>query len=85
MGAAALGEEGDPLSLTYCAGFRRHLSPSPTPPPPDIMPLPQQQTPLVPEGGRKRQGCFRNGEDITPSPHRAQALAWMGLSTHAMD
>lgn len=32
MGAAALGEEGDPLSLTCCAGFRRHLSPRPTPP-----------------------------------------------------
>lgn len=84
MGAAALGEEGEPLSLNYCAGCRSHLSPSPTPHR-DIKPLPQEQTPLVPDGDRKRQGCFRNGKDITPSHHRAQPLGWMGPSTHAMD
>lgn len=53
VGAAVLWscslEEGT-LSLTsYCAGFRRYLSPSPTPARHHA--LPQQQTPLVPEGG----------------------------------
>ena len=70
MGAAALGKEGEPLGLNYCAGCRRHLSLSPTPRR-DIMTLPQEQTPRVLEGDRKRQGCFRNGKDITPkSPQR---------------